>query len=86
VPDILAFVTRNCTTWDRIKGTPQCLTSDVCGKYCSLFALYMDLGYTPQQFVALFDDVADQQVEVFTAEFGAKMPRGGWGQCCRSCL
>jgi len=68
VPDILAFVTRNCTTWDHNKRTLQSLTSDVCGKYCCLFALYMDWGYTPKQFVALFGDAADRQVEeTFTA-------------------
>ena len=40
----------------------------------------MDRGYTPQQFVALFGTPADRQVEeLFTAEIGPKMPRGGWG-------
>jgi len=38
----------------------------------------MDGGYTPQAFVALFGTPADRQVEeMFTAEFGAKMPRDG---------
>jgi len=47
----------------------------------------MDRGYTPQQFVALFGTPEDRQVkEMFMAEFGAKMPRGGLGQCCLSCL
>jgi len=47
----------------------------------------MDRGYIPQEFVALFGDAADRQVEkMFTAEFGAKMQRGGWRQCCRSFL
>jgi len=41
VPDILALVKRNCTTWDRYKLQLQSLTSDVCGKYCCLFGLYM---------------------------------------------
>jgi len=86
VLEIVDFVRRNSTTWDRNKIQLQRLTSDVCGKYCCLFALYMDRGYTPQQFVTLFGTPADRQVEMFTAEFGAKMPRGGWGQCCRSCL
>ena len=79
VPDILAFATRNCTTWDRNKKTLQSLTSDVWGKYCCLFALYMDRGYTPQQFVGLFNTPADGQLEMFTAEFGAQMLRGVWG-------
>jgi len=87
VPEIVDFVRRNSTTWDRNKRQQQILTSDVCGKYCCLFALYMERGYTPQQFVALFGTPANRQVEeMFTAEFGVKMPRGGWGQCCRSCL
>jgi len=86
VPEIVEFVRRNSTTRDRNKRQLQSLTSDVCGKYCCLFALYIDRGYTPQQFEALFGKPADRQVEMFTAEFGAKMPRGGWGQCCRGCL
>ena len=48
VPDIVAFVTRNFT-WDHNKKTLQSLTSDVCGKYCCLFTLYIDRGHTPQQ-------------------------------------
>jgi len=63
VPDILAFVKRNCTTWDRNRRQLQSLTSDVCGKYCFLFSLYMDRGYTPQQFVALFGTPAGRQLE-----------------------
>jgi len=88
VPHFLAFIRRNCTPWDHTKRQWQSLTSDVCGKYCSLFAIYMERGYTPQQFVALFGaKAADGQVErIFTAEFGAEVPRGGWGQCCRSRL
>jgi len=45
----------------------------VCGHYCCLFALYIDRGYTPKQFVALFNaDIADRQVEkIFLTEFGS---------------
>jgi len=89
VPDILAFIKRNCTTWDYNKRQLQSLTNNVCGKYCCLFALYMDRGYTPQQFVHLFGEVVAADLEVqrmFTAELVAEMPRGGWGQCCHSCL
>jgi len=87
VPDILAFVKHNCTNWDRNRRQLQSLPSDVCGKYRCLFALYMDRGYTPKQFVALFNTPADRQVEaMFTSEFGAKMPPGCWAQCCNSCL
>ena len=54
LPDILAYINRNCTTWEYNKRQLQSLISDVCCKYCCLYALYMDRGYTPQQFVALF--------------------------------
>jgi len=47
VPDILAFVKRKSTTWDRNRRQQQSLTSDVCGKYCCLFALYMDRDTLP---------------------------------------
>jgi len=83
VPDILAFIKRNCTTWDYNKRQLQSLTSDVCVRYCCLFALYMDRGRTPQQFVAPFGEVEAADFEVgrmFTAEFGAEILRGFWGQ------
>ena len=89
IPRIQAFIKRNCTTWDYNWLQLQGLTSDVCGKYRCPFALYLDRSHTPYQFISHFNacDNADQQVErIFTAEFGVQMPRGGWGQCCRSCL
>ena len=55
VTDIHTFIRRNCTVADYNKRQVQGMTSNVCGKYCCLFSLYMDLGYTPQQFVVLFD-------------------------------
>jgi len=45
---------RNRKTWDYNRRQLQGLTSDVCGKYCCLFAIYMDWGYTPKQFISLF--------------------------------
>jgi len=38
VPDILAFIRPNGTTWDNNQRQLQDLTSDVCGKYCCLYA------------------------------------------------
>ena len=48
------------------------LTSTVCGKYCRLFAIYMDRGYTAEQFIGLFEsDITERQIEqMFTSEFG----------------
>jgi len=89
VTSIQAFLKRNCTTWEYNKRQLQGLSSDVCGQYCCLFALFMDRGYTPQQFITLFagSSNADRQVtQMFASEFGATLPRGGWGQCCRSCI
>jgi len=86
-PSIPAFLKRNCTTWEYNKRQLQGLTSDVCGQNCCLFALFMDRDYTPQQFITLFAGNADRQMTLmFASEFGATLPRGGWGQCCRSCI
>jgi hypothetical protein len=83
LPSIQAFLRRNCTVYEYNAIQLQELTSIVCGKYCCLFALYVDRGYTPKQFAALFTPVsADRQVSrMFAKEFGSlrKIPRGG--QC-----
>jgi len=89
VPSIWAFIKRNCTTWDYNRRQLQDLTTDVCSKYCCLFVLNVDRGYTTKQFISQFYvcNNVDRQVErLFTTEFGAQMSRGGWGQCCRRCL
>jgi hypothetical protein len=88
VPAIREFLRRNCTVWHYNKRKLQGLTSNVCGKYCCLFALYMDRGYTPQ-FVGLFDadEMANQQVErAFASEFGPLRGRGRGGLCSSSLL
>ena len=55
VPNIHAFIRRNSTVSNYNKRQLQGLTNNVCGKYCCLFALYTDQGYTPQQFVGLLE-------------------------------
>ena len=86
IPDIRDFLKRTCTVWYHNSTQLQGLMSTVCGHYCCVFALYMDRGFTPQQFVRLFNtESADKQIdEVFTREFGPlrEKPRGG--QCCFS--
>jgi len=81
---IQSFLKRNCIVLNYNKAQLQGPTSTVCGKYCCLFALYMDRGYSGKQFVSLFTpSLADQQVEnLFAHEFGSLcgLPRGG--QCC----
>jgi hypothetical protein len=54
LPSIQAFLRRNCTVCVYNSVQLQGLTSTVCGKYCCLFALYVDRGYAPKQFAALF--------------------------------
>jgi hypothetical protein len=88
VSSIEKFIRHNYT-WDYNRRQLQGLTSYVYGKHCYLFALYMDRGYTPVQFIVLFAgrENADRQVErMFASEFGAVPPRGDWGQCCRNCI
>jgi len=86
IHDIQSFLRRNCTVLNYNNAQLQGSTSTLCGKYCCLFALYMDRGYTGKQFVGLFTPgLADQQVEqLFATEFGSLrgVPRGG--QCCTS--
>ena len=83
IHDIQSFLRRNCNVLN-YNAQLQGPTNTVCGKYCCLFALYMDRGYTGQQFVGLFTPgSADQQVEnLFIKQFGSLrgVPRGG--QCC----
>jgi len=90
VTDIQAFLRRNCTVADYNKRQLQGLRSTVCGKYCCLFALYMDLGYSPQQLVGLFDDRdADAQTyRLFEPEFRPLrlLLLRGRGQCSASFL
>jgi hypothetical protein len=54
IPSIQASIRRNYTVWDYNSVQLQGPTTTVCGKYCCLFALYMDRGYTPQQFTGSF--------------------------------
>jgi len=86
IPGILDFIRRHCTVWQYNKTQLQGPTTTVCGEYCCLFALYMDRGYTPKQFVGLFAAAsnADQRIhQIFCSEFSptlCKQRRGG--QCC----
>jgi hypothetical protein len=83
-PNILSFLRRNCTVWNYNKTQLQGPTSVACGKYCCLFVLYMDRGYTPKQFVRLFiADIADHQInQLFTQNFGSLCKTSAGGQCC----
>ena len=80
VPSIQNFLKHNCTTWEYKKRQLQGLTSKVCDQYCS-FPLFMVRGYTPQQFITLFDGSSNayrQVTQMFASEFGATLPR----DCC----
>jgi hypothetical protein len=86
IHNIQSSLRRKCTVLNYNTVQLQGPMSTVCGKYCCLFALYMDRGYTGKQFVGLFTrSFADQQIERFFAmEFGSTrgIPRGGL--CCTS--
>ena len=81
VPDIEAFIRRNCTVWDYNKRQLQGLTSNICGKYCCLFALYMDRGFTARQFVGQLEGAASADkriVRTFASEFGERGSLPPW--------
>ena len=91
VPDIAAFIRRNSTVWDYNRKQLQGLTSSICGKYCCLFALFMDRWFTAKQFVGQFDGAtsADREiVRAFASEFGSlRLDNGGGsGECSSSFL
>ena len=86
VPAIQAFIRRNCITWAHNRRQLQSLTSKNCRKYCCLFALCMDRGFTPKQFVGLFAGGAQQAAHrwidlTFASEFGllSRSSRSGRG-------
>ena len=45
IPSIQSFFRRNCLLWDYNSVQLQGPTSNICRKYCCLFALYMDRDY-----------------------------------------
>ena len=68
VPVIRDFFRQNCTVrWSHNTRQLQALTSDVCGQYPCLFALYMDRGLSPHEFVKLFGADPDRQVNLMFA-------------------
>ena len=88
IPSIQSFIRRNCSVWDYNTVQLQGLTSTICGKYCCLFALYMDRGYTPKQFVGLLATATADRLlsDMFKLEFGPirNMSRGGQCSCSKT--
>ena len=86
IPSIRSLLKRTCPVWNFNAVQLQGLTSAVCGHYCCLFALYLDRGYTPQQFISLFDTkTAEKQVaQMFASELRSDRESGvpSGGQCC----
>ena len=69
VPAINEFIRRNFTVWEYNRKQLQGLSSNVCGKYCCLSALYAGRGYGQRQMFGLLD-VENRQIQrEFLAEF-----------------
>ena len=87
IPSIRSLLKRTFPVWNFNAVQLQGLTSNVCGHYYCLFALYLDRGYSPKHLISLFNPrTADIQVpQMFASEFGSvretRGPSGG-GQCC----
>ena len=86
IPSIQSFINRKCIVRDYNTIQLQGPTSNVCGKYCFIFALYMDRGYTPRQFVGLFTKASADNVvsDMFQSEFGILRNMSPGGQSCGS--
>ena len=86
IPSIQSFINRNGIVLPYNTVQLQGTTSTVCGKYCCLFALYMDRGYTPRHFVMLLTTASPDRAvsDMFTSEFGPLRSLSRGGQCCGS--
>ena len=86
IPSIESFLQWNIIVQNYKTIHLQEPTSTVCGKYCCLFALYMDRGYTPRQFIGLLPRAsADRAVAtMFASDFGPLRGLFRGGQCCGS--
>jgi Adenovirus endoprotease. len=86
IPSIHSFIRRTSIVWDYSALQLQGPINTVSGRYCCLFALHTDRGYTSKQFFGLFRAAtADKLVsDMFELEFGPlrRMSRGG--QCSGS--
>jgi hypothetical protein len=87
IPSIRSLLKRTCPVWNFNAEYLQVISSNVYGPYCCLFTLYLDRGYSPKQFVSLFDPrTADNRVaQMFASEFGSVRESQGparGGQCC----
>jgi hypothetical protein len=83
VPVIQLFLRRTSSVWE-YKSQLQGLTSTVCGHYRCLFALCLDEGLSPRQYVSLLGARhADERVlELLASRFGSSVALHRGGQCC----
>jgi hypothetical protein len=88
IPIMQSFLRHNCCFLHCNETAFQGLTCTVCGKYCCLFTLFTDRGYTAQQFVRLLNPrIADLQVEsLFVDEFDSSRDVIRGGKCSRGRL
>jgi hypothetical protein len=50
IPAVQSFINRSCTVWDYNSVQLQGPATEVCCKYCCLYALYENRGYSPRKF------------------------------------
>ena len=86
IPPIESFLHRNNIVQNYKAVHLQGPTNTVCDKYCCLFALYMDRGYTPRQFIGLLPTASTDRVvaDMFASAFGPLRGLCRGGQCCGS--
>ena len=86
IPSRQCFIRCNNSVCDYNTVQLQGPTITVCGKYCCLFALYIDRGYIPKQIVGLLAAAtADRLVsDMFQSEFGTLRNMSRGRQCSGS--
>lgn len=79
---ILQFIKRHCITWNYNQRQLQGPTTDTCGHYASLFALFMDRGYSPMEYINLFTLKPDVQVKQLFHQYLGPLCNSKGGQAC----
>ena len=79
---ITKFIKQHCIVWDYNRRQLQGPTTDTCGHYACLFALFMDRGYSPTEYINQFTLQPDVQVKQLFHQYLGPLCNSRGGQVC----
>ena len=79
---IHTFIKQHSITWNYSHRQLQGLTSNTCGYYACLFALFMDKGYSPMEYINQFTLQPDVQVKQLFHHYLGPLCNTRGGQTC----